>query len=206
MIIGLTGMYCAGKNHIAALLQKQGFPVLDIDTLGHGVIESKKQEIIARFGNDIQKTDNTVDRRRLGAKVFGKKDELAALEAIIHPEVNRLTMQWIETRNAEHCVLNAAVLHKSAVFEKLDRIILVSAPRLIRLIRAKKRDKLPWTVLMKRLSSQKQFSTQYLAGNADIYRVENCCLSETETEQRIDAILTEAGLIFYRDETTQGGF
>jgi hypothetical protein len=32
-------------------------------------------------------------------KVFGKKSEMSALEAIVHPEANRLTTEWITAQN-----------------------------------------------------------------------------------------------------------
>jgi len=194
MLIGLTGMYCSGKNHVATLLEQRGLPVLDVDKLGYIAIENKKAGIVERFGEDIQNQDGSVNRRLLGEKVFGKADEMAALEAIVHPEANRLSLEWIAARNGQPCVINAALLHKSAVFGQLESIILVSAPRLVRLIRAKQRDKLPWTVILRRFSSQKQFIAQYLAGNADIYRVENPGINRTRLERRIDIILSKLGL------------
>ena len=134
MLIGLTGMYCAGKNYIAALLEKRGVPVLDVDKLGHIALENKKEEIFSRFGNEIKNNDachlGSVNRRRLGEKVFSNKDEMSALESIVHPEANRLTLEWIAAQDGKPCVINAALLHKSAVFGQLKGIILVSAPGL----------------------------------------------------------------------------
>jgi dephospho-CoA kinase len=203
MLIGLTGMYCAGKNHVAAILERRGLAVLDVDKLGYTAIENKKADILTRFGKDIQNQDGSVNRRLLGERVFGKKNELSALEAIVHPEANRLTLEWIAAHNGQKCVINAALLHKSAVFDRLDGIIMVSAPVFIRLIRAKRRDKLPWTSIFRRFSSQKQFIAQYLAENADIYKVENPGIGELgflpnsrrskRLEYRIDAILSKLG-------------
>jgi dephospho-CoA kinase len=188
-------MYCAGKNHVAALLQNRGLPVLDLDALGHSVIETKKTEIFARFGDHIRNPDGSVNRRQLGAEIFGRKDELAALEGIVHPEVDRLTEQWIMAQNGKNCVLNAALLHRSRFFRQLDSIIIVRAPWPVRLIRAKRRDKLPWPALFKRFSSQKHFNAQYLAGSADIYRVENSfCRTEKKLKRQIDKILSKAVL------------
>ena len=197
MIIGLTGMYCAGKNLVGSILEKRGLAVLDVDKLGHIAIENQKAAIFARFGEDIQNSDGSVNRRLLGKKVFGKEKELAALEAIVHPEANRLTMEWIEAENRKNCVINAALLHKSAVFRQLDGVILVNAPLFVRLIRAKKRDRLPWLVIIKRFWSQRHFFVQYLAGNADTYRVENPGFGElrllTGLEDRIVEILSKLG-------------
>ena len=212
MLVGLTGKYCSGKNFIADILRRRGLAVLDIDKLGHIAIENRKTAIIARFGEAIQNPpppdgDGSINRRLLGEKVFGRKNELTALEAIVHPEVNRLTEEWIDAHIGENLVLNAAVLHKSSVFPRLNGIILVSAPRCIRFIRAKRRDKLPFTELTRRFSSQNEFNAQYSAGNADIYRVENPGIGfrrgRMKPEKRIEAILSELGL---KTEPCEGGF
>ncbi|MDR1251417.1 MAG: dephospho-CoA kinase [Treponema sp.] len=201
MFIGLTGTYCAGKNHIAALLEQLGLPVLDVDKLGYAVIEMEKEAITARFGSNIRQSDGTVDRRRLAERVFGRPEELAALEAIVHPAANILTEKWIDGRGMKTCVINAALLHRSSVFKRLDCLILVEAPFLTRLLRARKRDRLSWLALFKRFASQKDFTTQYLAGKADIYRVKNRGFLpaasqrfQAKLERRIDEILIEAGV------------
>jgi dephospho-CoA kinase len=160
-LIGLTGMYCSGKNRVAALLEKQGFPALDVDKLGHRAIETEKEAILARFGEAVLGPSGTIDRRKLGEMVFGKAAELAALEAIVHPEVNRLTEEWIKAQTGEFRVINAALLHRSSVFERLDALILVRAPLPSRFFRALRRDKLSWRELFRRFRSQKDFLSLY---------------------------------------------
>ena len=199
MIIGLTGTYCAGKNHVAALLEERGLPVLDVDKLGYQVLETEKEAIFAKFGGDLQRADGSLDRRLLGQRVFGNPEKLAVLENIVHPPVNRLTDEWIAAQNGP-CVINAALLHRSVVFNRLDRIILVTAPVLTRLIRARRRDRLSWTAILRRFASQKNFHSQYLTANAEIYRVENPglsgslnlhykCNARQKLERRIDKVL-----------------
>jgi dephospho-CoA kinase len=190
MLIGLTGKTCAGKNYIASLLEERGLPVIDVDKLGYQVLEAEKEAIFVRFGRDLQKTDGSLDRRLLGQRVFGKPKELAALEAIVHPPVNRLVDEWIATitESQKNCVINAALLHKAAAFNRLDCIILVTAPLFTRLLRAKRRDKLSWAAIFKRFASQKDFNSKYLSINAEIYRVENPGLTG-KPEDRIDKIL-----------------
>jgi dephospho-CoA kinase len=198
-LIGLTGTYCAGKNHVAKILEARGFPALDVDKLGHKAIEAEKKAILARFGESVLGPGGTVDRRLLGALVFGKGEELAALEAIVHPAANRLTLEWIEAQGERPCVINAALLHRSAVLPLLDAIIIVQAPVLTRLLRARKRDRLPWAALVKRFSMQRNFVSQYfdktLTYDADIYKVENRGYSQKRLEDRIDRILSEEGMI-----------
>lgn len=202
-VIGLTGLYCAGKNHAALILQKHGLPVLDVDKLGHLVIEKEKERIIARFGADIAESGGAgqIDRKKLGAKVFGKPSELAALEDIVHPAVNRETVDWIGAQKENACVINAALLHRSSAAAFLDAVIVVKAPVFTRLLRAKKRDRLPWRALIKRFGSQNNFSPQYFQGKTDIYRVDNCGYSgfgkkffQNRLEKHIEEILSHLGI------------
>ena len=214
-IIGVTGVYCAGKNNVSLLLNKRGFPVLDVDKLGHQVIETEKGHILARFGEDILDSEGLIDRKRLGVKVFDRPEELAALEEIIHPIVNRETLEWINAQKENTCFINAALLHRSSAFESLDAVIVVEAPFLARLFRAKKRDRLPWMALLKRFRSQANFTAQYFKGKTDIYRVSNpslcskrCCIIgaifryfghgkhglRNRLEKRIDEILSLLGM------------
>ena len=210
MLIGLTGKYCAGKNHVAAILEKHGLPVLDVDKLGHIALEYKKDEIFSRFGNEVKNPDGSVNRRLLREKVFRKKDEITTLEAIVHPQVDRMTLDWIASQNGKTCVINAALLHKLAVFGRFDCILLVNAPLFVRLLRAKRRDRLSWISILRILMSQKRFTLQYLAGNADIYIVENPYIGgflpgsadmESKLEQQISKILLEL-----ENSKNQGGF
>jgi dephospho-CoA kinase len=198
-LIGLTGTYCAGKNYVAGLLEGRGFPALDVDKLGHAAIEAEKAAVLARFGPGVLGGDGAVDRRLLGKRVFGRPGELAALEGIVHPAANRMTGEWIARQSAAGCralVINAALLHRSSAFDRLDCIILVRAPLLTRLFRARKRDRLPFPELIRRFRSQKKFIPQYLQGKTDIYIVDNPgCFGfdfpgRRSLENRIDEIVS----------------
>jgi dephospho-CoA kinase len=211
MLIGLTGKYCAGKNYAAAFLEKRGLPVLDVDKLGHIALEYKKDEVFCRFGNEVKNPDGSVNRRLLGKKVFGKKDAITALEAIVHPQADRMILEWIASQNGKTCVINAALLHKSAVFGQFDCVLLITAPFFVRLLRAKRRDRLSWISILRRLMSQKRFTLQYLAGNADIYIVENLGTGgflpgsagkKSKLERQINEILQKIEL---KNNKIQGG-
>jgi dephospho-CoA kinase len=200
-VIGLTGTYCAGKNYIGRLLEARGLPVLDVDKLGHRAIETEREAILGRFGGDILGAEGAIYRRKLGAKVFGKPDELAALEGIVHPAANTMTTEWIAAQGGRPCVINAALLHRSSAFGGLSCIILVQAPFLTRLMRAKKRDRLPLAQLLRRLGSQKNFTTQYLSKKTDTYFIENrgyfgfcASLYQRRIDNRIREILSLVGM------------
>ena len=201
-IIGLTGKYCAGKNHVALILERHNIRVLDVDKLGHLAIETEKERLLERFGEDILSRDGSseshIDRKRLGNKVFGKPDELAALEEIIHPAANRETLAWINSQQGPACVINAALLHRSSAFEMLDAVIIVEAPFLVRLRRARKRDHLSLITLLKRFKSQNKFNAQFFKGKTDIYRVKNSVwfsFNKNSAEEKLNKRITEILLL-----------
>ncbi|MDR2312978.1 MAG: dephospho-CoA kinase [Spirochaetaceae bacterium] len=195
-LIGLTGLYCAGKNHVGALLEKRGLPVLDVDKLGRRVLESAQEEIVRRFGTGILGPDKRPDRKLLGKRVFRRAEDLAALEGIVHPAANAGTEQWIAGQEGP-CVINAALLHRSSVFSRLNLILIVRAPFPVRFFRAWKRDALPPGELLRRFFSQRNFphkapgGPQFFSTPADIQIIENSGLpgSNRNLENRINHIL-----------------
>jgi dephospho-CoA kinase len=197
MLIGLTGKYCAGKNHVEKKKKKRGIPVLDVDKCGYQALEAEKEKVFSSLGKDLQMADGSVNHRLLGRRVFGNPEKLAVLEAIVHPPVNHMTEEWVVAQKG-HYVINAALLHRSAIFERLERVIVVTAPFFTRLLRARMRDKLSWLELLRRFTSQADFNSQYLSINAEIIRVENPGLSGTrrlheKLECRINLILEGIG-------------
>ena len=199
-VIGLTGLYCAGKNHVSGLLSQRGLPVIDADKVGHQAIETAKEEIVACFGSIILDKNGEISRKLLGERVFGRPEELSALEDIIHPIVDREIIKWIEDREEKACVINAALLHRSSVFKSLDAVIIVEAPVADRLQRAKKRDKIPWNFILQRFAVQNEFN--YQTEKTDIYIVSNPSgygkqyqVLRNRLENRIDEILSLMGII-----------
>src|SRR5690349_13521978 len=90
--VALTGNIAAGKSTVADLFRAWGAVVIDSDELvrveqapGSPVLAA----IAARFGADVLLADGSLDRARLRGKVMGNPDALAALNAIVHPEVFR---------------------------------------------------------------------------------------------------------------------
>jgi dephospho-CoA kinase len=178
MLIGLTGLYCAGKNYAQKILEEKGLPVLDVDIEGHLALNNSSSLVASTFGSECLYNDGTVNRSVLGAKVFGDDAKIAALENIVHPEANRLTEEWLREKSTtnKHLVINAALLHKSSAFTRLDAMLIVHAPYFVRFARARKRDGLSYTAIKQRLQSQKKFYTKYFQNNSDkynIYTVEN---------------------------------
>ena len=100
--LGLTGSIGTGKSTVAKKMLERtlGVPTYDADKVVHelyGENGSAVAPLRALFGEDVidSKTD-AVDRKRLGEKVVGHPDEMAKLEAIVHPLVEEKRKQFIE--------------------------------------------------------------------------------------------------------------
>ncbi|MDR1788014.1 MAG: dephospho-CoA kinase, partial [Treponema sp.] len=163
---------CAGKNRVARVLERAGFAILDLDAVGHQALEEERPALEALFGARILDEAGHVDRARLGALTFSDPGLLAALEAIVHPRVNRISAEWLDAQRGP-VVLNAALLHRSAFFHSLDALIIVRAPFLVRLLRARRRDHLSWRALLARFRAQRHFNAHYFSQKADTFIVSN---------------------------------
>jgi dephospho-CoA kinase len=82
LVIGLTGSIAAGKSSVAQILVSQGAAHCDADKLVHRLYDPGTpgfDRVVAEFGADVVGEDGYVDRKALGAKVFGKPKEMAKL-------------------------------------------------------------------------------------------------------------------------------
>lgn len=93
--VGLTGCIGSGKSTVARALVERGAVLLDADAI---VLELQQpgQPVLAamveHFGPSILRPDGHLDRQAVATVVFGDPQELAALNAIVHPAV-RAEMQ-----------------------------------------------------------------------------------------------------------------
>ena len=86
--IGLTGGIGSGKSTVSQLLGELGAFVIDADKVGHEIYLPGKEawkQVTAAFGQDILAPDQTIDRKKLGAIVFGSDDARKKLNSIVHP-------------------------------------------------------------------------------------------------------------------------
>ncbi|XP_064030383.1 bifunctional coenzyme A synthase isoform X2 [Pogoniulus pusillus] len=115
-VIGLTGGTGSGKTSIARLMGHLGAFIIDADKLGHAVYSPSGpayKQVVASFGAEILNQDGTINRRVLGAKVFGNQEKLKNLTDIVWPEIAQMVKEQIREAAAQGsavCVLDAAVL------------------------------------------------------------------------------------------------
>jgi dephospho-CoA kinase len=90
LLIGLTGGIGSGKSTVARSLARRGAVVIDADAVVRE-LQQPGQPVLAamveRFGREILRSDGTLDRQSVADRVFGDAEQLAALNAIVHPAV-----------------------------------------------------------------------------------------------------------------------
>ena len=131
-IIGLTGGMASGKSTVARRLKELGAHVVDADQLGHRAYAPGTRgfsKVVAAFGEEVLTADGSVDRQRLGGKVFSDSTELKKLTDIVWPEIRRLANAEITAQRAANpdglIVLEAAVLVEAGWGRGLDEIWVV---------------------------------------------------------------------------------
>lgn len=90
LLIGLTGGIGSGKSTVSAGLARHGATVIDADAIVHELQvpgTAVFAAMVERFGESILGPDGALDRQALADRVFTDADELAALNAIVHPAV-----------------------------------------------------------------------------------------------------------------------
>jgi dephospho-CoA kinase len=140
-LVGLTGNIGSGKSTVAQLLSERGATIIDADVLARRAVEQGTEAfraIVERWGTSIVALDGMLDRGALRRIVFSDPAELEQLNAIVHPEVERMRGALVEQarqRGDRLVVCDIPLLFERRMTDAFDRIVLVDAPRPVRLER-----------------------------------------------------------------------
>jgi dephospho-CoA kinase len=132
VILGLTGSIGMGKSTAAKMLRQMGVPVYDADAAVHRLQAPggiALPPIEAAFPGVVKA--GVLDRQALGARVFGNREALRKLEAIVHPLVAREQRRFIRRaalRGAPLVVLDIPLLFEGLGERRVDGVLVVSAP------------------------------------------------------------------------------
>ncbi|MCU0435255.1 MAG: dephospho-CoA kinase [Bacteroidia bacterium] len=158
--IGLTGGIGSGKTTVANLFAELGVPVFFADTetrMLQNTDAKLRAKIIAAFGDESYLPNGELNRQLLASKVFGNPEQLAQLNALVHPVVNRHFEKWCKAREKEghrYVIKEAAILFESGTDKGLYGVIGVTAPEEVRIKRVMKRDGITEEQVRKRMESQ----------------------------------------------------
>ena len=130
MIIGLTGSIGMGKSAVAAMFADEGVPVFDADATVHD-LQKAGGALVPAIESAFPGTtgENGVDRKALGAAVFGNRERLALLETIIHPAVAERRKAFLAShQGADMILFDIPLLFEKGGQAGVDTVVVVSAP------------------------------------------------------------------------------
>jgi transcription termination factor Rho len=139
-VIGIPGEPGAGKSALARQLAALGGTLIDVDQLGHELIETPriKRDLVAAFGDDILTADGEIDRRGLAAKAFISAEATQRLNAIVHPKLTSRTRALV-AKHLPFVIIDAGLLHELGLGDLCTTVIYVKASRETRTARVAER-------------------------------------------------------------------
>ena len=188
--VGLTGGIGTGKSTVAQMLREAGAPVVDADVLAREVVrpgEPAHAEIAAAWPDVIQ-ADGTIDRRKLGHRVFSDPAARARLEAITHPRIQERAMAWARAQEAAGHRLafyEASLLVETGGHRRFDGLVVVTAAEEQQIARVMGRDHSTRDQALARLQAQmpaeekRRAATHLIDNSGDLER----------TRQQVSALI-----------------
>ena len=184
-VIGLTGGIGSGKSTVAQFLGELGAAVVDLDKVGHDVLEKGRgayKKVVREFGKDILAADGEIDRAKLGKIVFSDNDALRRLNRIVHPAIDKTVAKKIQEyrkKGVKAVVLEAAAMVEAGKTAPADEIWVTTAPRETVLRRLKERSGYSEEAAGQRFSSQ--LSNEEKIRRADVVIDTDCSLEELKS-------------------------
>ncbi len=159
--VGLTGSIAVGKSFVTSVLAELGCRVVDADEVARRVVEPGSvglRAVVEAFGEEVLNEDGTLDRKRLGALVFGDEERRALLNSLLHPLImaaqDELLRRWEEEDPRGVGVVDAALLIESGGYKRFDKLIVVHCRPEAQLERLMKRNGLSREDAERRVAAQ----------------------------------------------------
>jgi dephospho-CoA kinase len=196
-VIGLTGNIASGKTAVAEMFAARGAAIIDADVLAREAVSRGSpalDAIVARWGNDVLDSEGNLDRASLRHRVFEDQSDLDALNEIVHPEVARLRRRDVaaaKSRGEKVVVCVIPLLFEKHLADEFDSIVLVDAPRSVRLERIVRDRGIDEAEAMKMIASQMPADLKRARADHVIENSGSREALETEVERVWDAIAAD---------------
>jgi len=155
--IGITGGIGCGKSTVVEAFKKLGVASFVADKVGASYYDDPDflTQVRNLFGDGVFRTDGSVDKRSIAARVFADKEALARLNALVHPRVMDDFERFCREHEKEDYVLfESAILYDYGFNRMMDKVVCVYLDLEERLRRLEQRDGVPREVLLQRVANQ----------------------------------------------------
>ncbi|SHF27961.1 dephospho-CoA kinase [Dysgonomonas macrotermitis] len=155
--LGITGGIGSGKSTVSEILKIMGIPVYIADIESKKLTESSpiiREKLIDVFGSDLYEGDK-LNKPLLASYIFNDKNKLAIANSIIHPEVDKHFINWVEKKPESPIVaVETAILFESGMNRFTDKTLMVYTPLEERIKRTMLRDNTTMEKVKERINSQ----------------------------------------------------
>ena len=190
-VIGLTGGIASGKSAVAAMFGDLGIPVVDADALAREVVAPGTPglaRVVDAFGPEVLAADGTLDRARVGARVFADADDRRRLNAILHPLIAAAGLQRLAAlereSDAPYVLYEAALLVETGGAKQFSKLIVVAASESTQLERLMRREGLSHADAQARIDAQLPLEDKIALADHVIWNDG----SRDETRGQVDAV------------------
>lgn len=156
----MTGGIGCGKSYVSAKMQLRGIPVYDSDTRAK-LITATDPVVGLELTRLVGPTlfcpcgCGVMQKEVLAKFIFGNPENMAKVNAIIHPRVKEDFRRWADAHaSKDFCILESAILFESGFDGEVDFTVCVDAPSELRISRCMKRDNSTREAVVKRIESQ----------------------------------------------------
>lgn len=156
--IGITGGIGSGKTTVCKIFETLGIPVYYADDRAKSLMVEDKtliDKVKQAFGENAYLPDGTLNRAYISQIAFSNPLKLTELNAAVHPAVLRDGEKWHQAQHdVPYTLKEAALLYESGSDAVLDKIIMVYAPKNLRIERVLGRGGLTREDIEKRMAKQ----------------------------------------------------
>ena len=158
--VALTGGIATGKSHVRAEFGRLGVPTIDSDLLARDAVgpgSAGLTAVVDRFGREMLDRGGGLDRQKMARRVFADPEARKALEAIVHPEVRRMTDEWFAGLDAArylYAIADIPLLYEVGRDRDFEVVIVVACSPDLQLRRLMKRDGLSEADARQRIAAQ----------------------------------------------------
>jgi dephospho-CoA kinase len=193
LLVGITGAVGAGKSTVCRVLRSAGYPVLSADEFAR-VVSAKGSDSLKKiqqiFGKESLTSEGELDRSLIRKKILEDPTLRKKLEAITHPEIQKLSQKAAETlfeQGADIVFYEAPLLFEAGSDKKMDAVICVYAEESKLIERVMKRDGVDKTHAEKLLAAQMPQAEKLKRSSHSIRND----AGEAELEKSVEDILAE---------------
>ena len=155
--VAITGGIGSGKSYVSALLEERGIPVYNADNEAKRLMmsnEAIRSGLVALLGEEVY-NGGELNKPLLASYLFAGVENASRVNAIIHPVVKEDLKRWLAGHSdKEIAAFESAILFEAGFDDAVDAVLMVSAPRELRLERAMKRDNATREQIEARMSAQ----------------------------------------------------